>query len=272
MKTTVSTERFNRLSPVHGQPARAFTLTELLVVVAVIALLIATWLPALANVQHKGGRAQCANNLRQIGMATMIYANEYRGWLPICTIGGFNGGGKFNNLGGLHYTYFAFNGILPAHTLVPTNATPSYYQNLGYLYRNVLAGQGQILYCPGQWGTALGADDYTPLLTTDSSGYVRSSYAFNPRIVDPTNGIVARRYQSTSDLEPHKLLAVDYFGYGFAFAHFRERGWNVLFSDGSVQFSRNEQAYNSIQTFTDAEMIQAYVQADQIFNSLELDH
>jgi hypothetical protein len=65
---------------------------------------------------------------------------------------------------------------------------------------------------------------------------------------------------------------VDYFGYGFAFAHFRERGWNVLFSDGSVQFSRNEQAYNSIQTFTDAEMIQAYVQADQIFNSLELDH
>ena len=272
MNTSVRAKRFNPPTSIREQPAHAFTLIELLVVVAVVALLAVTLLPALADVQHKGGRSACANNLRQISVATMIYANQYRGWLPICTIGTCNGGGQINNLCGLHYSYFVFSGILPAHTLVPTNATPSYYQNLGYLYRNVLAGQGQIFYCPGQWSTVLGANAYSPLLTTDSQGFVRSSYAFNPRIVNPTNGIVARRYQKSSDLEPHKLLAVDYFGQGFAFAHFRERGWNVLFTDGTVQFSRNNQAYNLIQTFSDVENIQAYVQADQIFSGLELDH
>jgi len=39
-----------------------------------------------------------------------------------------------------------------------------------------------------------GANYYAPLLTTDSGGTVRSSYVFNPRIIDPTNGIVLRRY------------------------------------------------------------------------------
>jgi hypothetical protein len=106
-----------------------------------------------------------------------------------------------------------------------------------------------------------------------------TSYAFNPRIVDPTNNIIARRYQKTSDLEPHKLFAVDFFGGagGASFSyvnmpHFRERGWNVLFTDGSVQFSQNVQAYNLIQNFSDQETLAANEAADLIFNCLELDH
>ncbi len=54
----------------------AFTLLELLVVVAVIALLVATVLPALALTSDKTKRAACRNNLRQIAVAMTLYAAE----------------------------------------------------------------------------------------------------------------------------------------------------------------------------------------------------
>lgn len=54
----------------------AFTLLELLVVVAVIALLIATVLPALAYTSDKTKRAACRNNLRQLAVAMTLYASE----------------------------------------------------------------------------------------------------------------------------------------------------------------------------------------------------
>jgi type II secretory pathway pseudopilin PulG len=265
----------------------AFTLMELVVVIATLAILAMLVLPALAGVQIKSGRMQCANNLRQIGVASMIYATEYKDVLPICTIGSANTGGRFNNLGFMDYAIYAYVGFSP-NTPVPTNAPPpSSYQNLGLLYRVGLAGNGSILFCPEKWGTRLGADRYSPLLSTpspqfansDGSYYVQSSYAFNPRIVDPTNGIIARRYQKTSDLVPRRLLAADYFGNpsgdGIVVklpSHFRERGWNVLFTDGSVQFSRNDQAYNSIQTFAVTGTTQSNIQEDQILNCLERDH
>lgn len=260
-----------RCLPFLSDSSGAFTITELLVVVAMLAVLVMVALPALAGVQNKAGRMQCANNLRQIGVGSMLYANEYRGWLPICTVGAVNGSGKVNNLGGLTYSHYVYFGG-PANILVPTNSTPpaSFYQNLGYLYRNGFAGRGNIFFCPDQRGTALGADAYSPLLSTDSSGATRSSYAFNPRIVDPTNGVIARAYQKVSDMPPHKLLAVDYFA--SVTPHYREGGWNVLFTDGTVQFSKNAQAINMLATFSDDESFTSHVNADQIMTCLEQDH
>ena len=255
--------------------SRAFTLTELAVVIATIAVLAMVVLPVLAGAANKGGRAQCANNLRQIGVACMVYATEYRNWLPIDQ----THPSSINVLNGMHYTRYVAAGS--ANAFIPTNASAPSFNNLGLTYHAALAGNGSIFYCPEQWGTPLGANVYSPLLTTDASGNVRSSYAFNPRTVDPTNGVNLRLYQKTGDLPPHKLFTADYFGESLGIgdatnpnppSHFRERGWNVLFTDGSVQFSQNIQAYNAIQTFIVDESRISHEEADFIFNCLELDH
>ena len=65
-----------------GSQKKAFTLIELLIVIAIIAILAAILLPVLQAAQEKAVRTQCMNNMHQMGVAMAMYAQDNHDYLP----------------------------------------------------------------------------------------------------------------------------------------------------------------------------------------------
>ncbi|MDR3232874.1 MAG: DUF1559 domain-containing protein [Planctomycetaceae bacterium] len=104
---------------------KAFTLVELLVVIAVISVLIALLIPAVQAVREAGRRTQCLNHQKQLGIALLHYENSYRqfpGWRDYGYFGGASAGGDNiqggeaapgNTTGGVRGQVSWFFSILP---------------------------------------------------------------------------------------------------------------------------------------------------------------
>jgi prepilin-type N-terminal cleavage/methylation domain-containing protein len=112
-----------------------FTLIELMVVVAIIAVLAALLLPALASANGAGKRAACVSNLRQIGIGVQAYANDSDGRIPYGPKAPpFTSPASFYPSTGAPTSLLSLRGGGPA--------------GLGLLLPQHLSAQPRVLFCP----------------------------------------------------------------------------------------------------------------------------
>jgi prepilin-type N-terminal cleavage/methylation domain-containing protein/prepilin-type processing-associated H-X9-DG protein len=123
-------------NPAGSSRSRGFTLVELLVVVAVVAILAALLLPALASAKERSKRTSCASNLRQIGLAIRAYADDYSGDIPYGPKAPpFTSAFDFYPSTGAPTSLISLSGGAPVA--------------LGLLLQSYLASQPKVLFCPG---------------------------------------------------------------------------------------------------------------------------
>ncbi len=145
--------------------AAGFTLIELLVVIAIIAILAAILFPVFAQAREKARQATCQSNLRQIGMGSQMYIQDYdEHVMPVASGGPKAGayvywwaywdGAKYDGTLGLLQPYMKNSQI---------QACPS--------FRNT----AQVKY--GSTGYAYNADYLSPYARTAGGGYVKDSNA-----------------------------------------------------------------------------------------------
>ena len=117
------------MSPRRGMVRGAFSLIELLLVIAIIAVLIALLIPAVQSVRAAAARAQCANNLKTIGLGLHGFHDRHR-CFPLA-YGGKTGLGSWMyqllpdiGLPGLYGPYLHWASDVPS-TIIPTYLCPA---------------------------------------------------------------------------------------------------------------------------------------------------
>ncbi len=237
--------------------ARAFTLTDLLFVISMTALLLAVLLSASFTTRGRVLDAQCASNLRQIGVGLNLYAAEVNSYFPIC--------GWVQNQSPWQ-TYEACR----VNPYDGTSVTRGPY-SLGLLFRSKVVSDARTFYCPALASVLTNfAYDYyaTPQNTWPSTpagsgdDNVRTGYNYYPQLrateqVSTTYGVftlpklaystVQLEYGSLklvtpakwTELDPKKSVTTDLVNSTSELSHRASGsvvGANILFADGHVRF------------------------------------
>ncbi len=134
MKTSLIPTQ-NRRNQTRFLERSAFTLIELLVVIAIIAILAALLLPALSSAKERAKRAQCLNNLHQIGVGIFVYSSDNADIMPPMHWRPQN----------TDYTYEMFR-YAPQDVAPPTFTLGPY--NLGTIWNTKIINDGKPFYCP----------------------------------------------------------------------------------------------------------------------------
>jgi prepilin-type N-terminal cleavage/methylation domain-containing protein/prepilin-type processing-associated H-X9-DG protein len=142
---------------------RGFTLIELLVVIAIIAILIALLLPAIQSAREAARRAQCTNNLKQLGLAAHSYLSQQGTFPPLVQNGSFNVWGNTFGVAGRYYDPWPLDwtaSLLGQLEQVPLFNQLNFYVSSGWLgptsagwdpqNTTVLATQIGVLLCPSE--------------------------------------------------------------------------------------------------------------------------
>jgi prepilin-type N-terminal cleavage/methylation domain-containing protein/prepilin-type processing-associated H-X9-DG protein len=172
---------------------RAFTLVELLVVIGIIALLISILLPALGRVREAAKMVQCQSNQKQLVLATIMFSQEHKGYVPTCTDHGvaFND----NDRDRIKWTY-RDNGFIKdwCSMLLPY---------LGYKngdFETAPEAQSKIFVCPSDEYLDLGPGNSGHRIYNNVSGtYQPVSFGYNADIACVTNSAGDGKFASSGN-------------------------------------------------------------------------